>query len=247
MDFGIKGKRAAVAAASTGLGFATARALIDEGVTVAICGRDADRINAAAASLGPLARPVVADVSTAAGASASIVSAREALGGPIDILVANGGGPPTGTFETTELDAYVKAFESNALAAIAMCQGAIPDMTASGWGRVVAITSVVAKQPAPYLILSSTARAGLTAFLKTTAVAVGKHGITVNSALPGSHSTDRIKHLYGDNPDTSAIPVGALGRPEDFGASVAFLCSDQARYITGQALVIDGGGYPALW
>ena len=247
MDLGLHGKRAAVAAASAGLGFASAKVLADEGVTVAICGRDEQRIKAAAAAIGPLAIALVCDVSTTAGATSFIEQARAALGDTIDILVANGGGPPTGTFATTELSAYATAFESNAMATIAMCKATIPDMQAQGWGRVVAITSVVVKQPAQYLILSNTARAGLQAFLKTTAIAVAADGVTVNSALPGSHATDRIKHLYGDVPDVSNIPVRALGRPEDFGAAVAFLCSDQARYITGTALVLDGGGYAGLW
>jgi 3-oxoacyl-[acyl-carrier protein] reductase len=172
-----------------------------------------------------------------------VTQAAAALGG-IDILVANGGGPPTGNFASTDLDAYRKAFEGNAVASIAMCQAAIPGMQAQGWGRVVAITSIVVKMPAQYLILSNTSRAALTAFLKTTALSVAADGVTVNSVMPGSHSTDRIKHLYGDTPDLSAIPVG---RPEDFGATVAFLCSDHARYITGTALALDGGGYPGLW
>ena len=130
---------------------------------------------------------------------------------------------------------------------MAMCKGTIPDMQARKWGRVVAITSVVVKQPVPYLILSNTARAALQAFLKTTALAVAADGVTVNSALPGSHLTARIKHLYGDEPDVSAIPVRTVGRPDDFGAAVTFLCSDQARYITGSALAIDGGFYGGLW
>lgn len=246
MDLGLNGKTAAVAAASTGLGFATARVLVSEGVRVAICGRDQERINAAAQELGVNAVPIVADVATAEGASAFVNAARAELG-TVDILVANGGGPPKGGFDDTDLNAYRNAFESNALATIAMCQAALPSMRANKWGRVVAITSVVAKMPADYLILSNTARAGLTAFLKTTSSAVGPDGVTVNSALPGSHATDRIKLLYGDNPDVSRTPLRALGRPEDFGAAVAFLCSDQARYITGQTLVIDGGGYPGLW
>ncbi len=246
MDLGLKGKRAAVAASSKGLGFATAQVLAAEGVRVAICSRDETRVREAAEKIGPLAIAIVADVSTAAGATAFTEQAAAALGG-IDILVANGGGPPKGGFADTELEAYVRTFESNALATIAMCKVAIPLMEAQGWGRVVAITSVVAKQPAPYLILSNTARAGLQAFLKTTALAVGKHGITVNSVLPGSHLTDRIKHLYGDNPDVSEIPMRALGRPGDFGAAVAFLCSDQARYITGSALTVDGGSYAGIW
>ena len=246
MDLGIKGKRAAVAAASAGLGLATAKALAAEGVHVAICGRDEAKVKAAAAEIGAGAVAIVADVSTTAGAISFIEQANAALGG-IDILIANGGGPPTGTFTSTPLEAYAKAFESNAMASIAMCQAVIPAMRAQMWGRVVAITSVVVKQPAAYLILSTTARAGLQAFLKTTATEVAPDGVTVNSALPGSHLTDRIKHLYGEDPDVSAIPARALGRPADFGAAVAFLCSDSARYITGTALAIDGGGYTGLW
>ncbi len=246
MDLGITGKRAAVAAASTGLGFATAKALADEGVAVAICGRDEARITAAAEAIGQGCVAIVADVGSAAGATAFVEQARYALGG-IDILIANGGGPPTGTFASTDLDAYRAAFESNAMASIAMCQAAIAEMQERSWGRVVAITSVVVKMPAQYLILSNTARAGLTAFLKTTALAVAADGVTVNSLMPGSHATDRIKHLYGDTPDVSNIPVRALGRPEDFGATAAFLCSDHARYITGSAIALDGGGYPGLF
>ncbi len=246
MDLGISGKTAAVAASSTGLGFASAAVLVAEGVRVAICGRDKARIDEAAARLGPLATPLVADVSTADGATGFVQAAIEALG-QVDILVGNGGGPPKGGFNEIELDRYRDAFESNALATIAMCKTAIPAMSERGWGRVVAITSVVVKQPAAYLILSNTARAGLTAFLKTTAITVAATGVTVNSVMPGSHATDRIKVLYGDNPDLSAIPVGALGRPQDFGATVGFLCSDQARYITGQAIVVDGGAYPAVF
>ena len=246
MDLGISGKRAAVAAASAGLGLATAKALIAEGVKVAICGRDADRLAAAAASLGPLVIAIHADVSDTAGATAFVEEAIARLGG-VDILVANCGGPPTGNFATTDLDAYRKAFESNTLSSVAMCQAAIPGMQAQRWGRVVAITSVVVKQPAPYLILSNTARSALTAFLKSTSLVVGPDNVTVNSIMPGSHATDRIRHLYGDEPDVSGNPMRALGRPEDFGAVAAFLCSDQARYITGTSVVVDGGGYPGLF
>lgn len=246
MDLGIAGKRAAVAAASAGLGYATAKALANEGVHVAICGRDEARVSAAASEIGHGVIAIVADVSTAEGATAFIEQAAAALGG-IDILVANGGGPPPGTFATTSVDAYRKAFEGNAVATIAMCQAALPGMQERKWGRVVAITSAVVKMPAQYLILSNTARAGLTAFLKTTATAVASDGVTVNSLLPGSHLTDRIKQLYGDTPDVSAIPTGEIGRPEDFGATAAFLCSDHARFITGSALALDGGSYPGLF
>ena len=134
MDLGIKGKRAAVAASSTGLGFASAKCLVDEGVQVAICSRDEDRVKAAAAKLGPLATPIVADVSTAEGATAFVEQAIAALGG-IDILVANGGGPPSGGLDVHDLDAFTKAFETNALASIAMVKAALPGMRAQHWGR----------------------------------------------------------------------------------------------------------------
>lgn len=247
MDLGISGKRAAVAAASAGLGFASAKALADDGVHVVICGRDRARVDAAAAAIGHGCIPLVADVATADGATDFVARATEALGG-LDILVANGGGPPPGTFATLDLDAYRAAFESNAMASIAMVRAAIPGMQAQHWGRVVAITSAVVKMPAQVLMLSNTARAALTGFLKTAAIAVAADGVTVNSALPGAHLTDRIRKLNpGREPDASAIPVRAIGRPEDFGAAVAFLCSDQARFITGTALAVDGGAYPGLW
>ena len=155
MDLGISGRRAAVAAASQGLGKATAAALAAEGVAVALCSRDRDRVEAAAADI-PGAVPLVADVSTEEGAIAFVRAARDALGG-VDILVANGGGPPPGNFATTETAAYRAAFEQNCLATIAMCAEVVPAMQAGHWGRVLAITSVAVRQPIPNLILSNTA------------------------------------------------------------------------------------------
>jgi len=162
--------------------------------------------------------------------------------------VANAGGPPPGTFASTPLEAYPAALELNLLSVVAMCQVAVPPMQAQGWGRVVAITSVSVRQPIPHLILSNTARAGVTGFLKTLALEVAGDGVTVNSVLPGSHDTDRLRSLYGGDASAAAadIPVGHLGRPADFGAVAAFLCSDQARFITGAAIPVEGGAYRAL-
>ncbi|HEX7520987.1 MAG TPA: SDR family NAD(P)-dependent oxidoreductase, partial [Acidimicrobiia bacterium] len=128
MDLGINGRRAAVAAASRGLGFGCAQALAAEGVQVAICGRDAERIQTAAAKIGARATPIVADVSTAAGATEFAQAARQALGGVVDILVANAGGPPFGNFASIDLDQYAAAFELNCLSTIAMCEELVPDM-----------------------------------------------------------------------------------------------------------------------
>lgn len=246
MDLGIAGRRAAVAASSAGLGFAAARALAAEGVRVAICGRDPDRLAAAAAQIEGVVS-IQADVATTQGATGFVEQASSALGG-LDILVANAGGPPAGTFATTSLDAYAPALELNLLSTVAMCHAAVPAMRQQGWGRVVAVTSVAVRQPIAELILSNTARAGATGFLKTLAREVAPDGVTVNSVQPGLHGTDRLRQLYGGDLSTAAsvVPAGIIGRPEDFGQTVAFLCSDAARFVTGAALPIDGGAYQGL-
>jgi 3-oxoacyl-[acyl-carrier protein] reductase len=248
MDLGINGRRAAVAGASSGLGLATARALAAAGVRVAICGRDPDRIERAAASIEGSVVSVVADVATIEGATAFIGDAVAALGGELDILVTNAGGPPPGTFASTPVDAYAPAIDLNLLSVVAMCKAAVPTMQGRNWGRVVAITSIAVRQPIPSLILSNTARAGATGFLKTLALEVAGDGVTVNSLQPGSHDTDRLRGMYGGDLSAAAAatPAGVVGRPEDFGAVAAFLCSDQARFITGAAIPVDGGAYRAL-
>ena len=247
MDLGLSGRTAAVAGASAGLGLATAQALAAEGVTVAICGRDRERIEAAARTVGGNAVPIVADLGTPDGATAFVEEAVAALG-QVDVLVPNAGGPPAGTFASTPLDAYLPALQLNLLSTVAMCQAAVPAMVDRGWGRVVAITSASVRQPLPSLILSNTARAGVTGFLKTLSLEVAAHGVTVNSVQPGLHATDRLKHLYGDDTSAAAkdVPTRTVGRPEDFGAVVAFLCSDAARFVTGAALPVDGGNTRGL-
>jgi 3-oxoacyl-[acyl-carrier protein] reductase len=243
MDLGISGRRAAVAAASRGLGFATAAALAAEGVRVAMCSRDGDAIDAAARRIGQDAVPLTADVSTANGARQFVDAAREALGG-VDILVTNAGGPPPGDFSSIRVDQYLAALELNCLSVIAMCDAAVPEMRQRRWGRVVAITSIAVRQPIPQLILSNTARAGATGFLKTLAREVAGDGVTVNSLQPGIHDTERVRDL--GNADTSGIPAGMMGRPEDFGAIAAFVSSEYARFLTGTAIHVDGGAYAGL-
>jgi 3-oxoacyl-[acyl-carrier protein] reductase len=240
MDLGIHGKRAAVAAASTGLGFASARALADEGVQVAICGRDRVRIDAAADRIGSNATPFVADVGSPDGAAGFVAAAADALGG-LDILVTNAGGPPHGNFATTPVEAYPAALDLNLMSVVAMCKAAVPPMQERGWGRVVAITSVAVRQPMAQLILSNTARAGATGFLKTLAREVAADGVTVNSVQPGLHLTDRVLEVYPEG-----LPDRPIGDPADFGQVVAFLCSEQARFTTGVQLHVDGGDYAGL-
>jgi 3-oxoacyl-[acyl-carrier protein] reductase len=181
------------------------------------------------------------------GGAAFVAEAERALGG-VDILVTNAGGPPPATFATAGIDQYAEAFELNCRSAIAMCQAAVPAMQQRGWGRVLAITSIAVRQPIGALILSNTARAGLTGFLKTLAREVAADGVTVNSLQPGSHDTARIRQVYGDDLDALAadIPVGFVGDAGDFGRVAAFLCSEHARFVTGTAVPVDGGAYAAV-
>lgn len=246
MHLGIDDKRAAVAASTSGLGLGVARALAAEGCTVVMNGRDEGRLAKAVAQVeGAIAVP--GDVGTADGASRFVAGAEEALGG-VDILVTNAGGPPAGTFATTEVDDYAGALELNLISSAAMCHAAVPAMQERGWGRVVAITSISVRQPIATLLLSNTARAGLTGFLKTLAREVAADGVTVNSLQPGYHATPRLQAVRGGDLDALAaeVPAGFVGDPDDFGRVAAFLCSDAARFVTGAALPVDGGAYAGL-
>lgn len=247
MELGLHGRRAAVAAASGGLGFASAAALTAEGARVVICGRDLGRIEAAAAQIGHGCIGLVQDVADAAGGASFVAAASEALGG-LDIVVANGGGPAAGNFAATPVDAYQAALDLNLLSVVGMAKVAVPAMQAQGWGRFIAITSLSARQPMANLILSNTARAGVTGFLKTVAREVARDGVTVNSVQPGLHATNRLLSLYGGDMSNIAdgVPAGVIGDPADFGSIVTFLCSDQAKFVTGLQLHIDGGSYAAL-
>lgn len=247
MDLGIRGRTAAVAAATAGLGFASAKALVAAGVRVAICGRTSQRVAAAVAALGGDTVGIECDVATPGGASMFVEMARERLG-HVDILVANGGGPKPGNFASLTVDDYLPALEQSLLSVVAMCQAAVPAMRERTWGRVAAITSVSVRQPIANLILSNTARAGVTGFLKTLAREVAADGVTVNSVQPGIHATDRITQLYGAQPDAKqlGIPAGVVGDPADFGKVVAFLCGEPARFITGVHVPVDGGSYAGL-
>jgi 3-oxoacyl-[acyl-carrier protein] reductase len=246
MDLGISGKRAVVAASTSGLGLATAVALADAGCKVVINGRTearlAETVPKVAGSI-----PIAGDLATQAGAEAFIDAAANVLGG-VDILITNAGGPPPGNFTETDVSAYAAALEMNLVSMAAMCKRVVPDMQAQKWGRIVAITSTSVHTPMPNLILSNTARSGLTSLLKTLALEVVGDGITVNTAQPGLHLTPRITDLYSGNVDDMAAmqPTGRIGDAADFGQVVAFLCSEQANYITGVSIPVDGGRFTQL-
>lgn len=246
MDLGISGKRAVVAASTSGLGLATAVALSEAGCQVVVNGRTAEKVAATAESIDN-AIGVAGDLSTSAGAEAFIDEAATALGG-IDILITNAGGPPPGNFADTDIGAYAAAIEMNLISMAAMCKKVVPGMQAQQWGRIVAITSTSVHTPMPTLILSNTARSGLTSLLKTLALEVVGDGITVNTVQPGVHLTPRITDIYGGGVDKLAeqTPTGRIGDPGDFGQVTAFLCSEQANYITGVSIPVDGGRFTAL-
>ncbi|MCB1283454.1 MAG: SDR family oxidoreductase [Microthrixaceae bacterium] len=248
MNLGISHRRAIVAAGSAGLGLATARALAGEGVAVAICGRNPDRLNAALASLGSGAVAIVADMSVPGDATRFAAEAQDRLGGTIDIVVANAGGPPPGTALSTDPDAYRGALELNFISGVELIQAVVSPMRAQRWGRVIAVTSIGARQPIANLAASSSARAAMTSFIKTLSLEIAADQVTANTIQPGLHATDRVLALHGGDPSGAAasVPVGRLGDAAEFGAAAAFLCSEHAGFITGTSLLLDGGASTAL-
>ena len=241
MDLRLNGRKALVTGASSGLGLACAQALAAEGVEVVLASRSPERLEKAVQNIDG-ASWIAADVSDPHAATDLVAAATERLG-QLDILVCNAGGPPAGDFASTDLDAYEPALRLNLLSTVALCSAAVPSMQEQNWGRVLAITSITVREPNPRLILSNTARAGVTGFLKTLAREVAADGVTVNSIQPGLHATDRLQSVYGDQIDDvmARTPSGKLGDPNDFGQVAAFLCSESAGYITGAAIPIDGG------
>lgn len=251
MDLGLTGRTALVLGGSQGLGQSCARALAEEGATVVINGRDADRARSAADAIG--AKWVAGDVSTAASRAAILIEAR-ALVGSIDILVTNAGGPPPGPFENHDHETWLKAIETNMLSAIDFTRQVLPDMIAKGFGRIVNITSFTVREPYPNMGLATGVRAGLTGTMAALAREVAAKGVTVNNLLPGLMDTGALKRVYaaqskaqGISEDeakarmAASVPMQRLGLAEDFGPACAFLCSRHASYITGQNLTVDGG------
>jgi 3-oxoacyl-[acyl-carrier protein] reductase len=248
VDLGLKDRRAFVAAASKGLGRASAKAMVDEGARVFISSRDVASLEATAKQIGA-AGWHAADVSKAGEPEAAVEVAAKQLGG-LDILVVNSGGPPAGTFQATKLDDWDAAHELLLMGAVRLITAALPHLKASGQGRILIITSIAVRQPIPYLALSNAIRGAVTGLAKTLARELAPDGITVNCVAPGTILTDRIRQLAGrSGGDVDAalremgnqIPAGRVGTPEEFGAICAFLCSKSAGFITGQTIGIDGG------
>ena len=258
MDLGIAGRKALLCASSQGLGYACAQALAREGVIVTINGRNEDKLRKAANVLSEVGEQdvgyVVGDVTTDAGRAALL----ESCPAP-DILLNNNAGPSAKQFMDTEKSDWRATLEGNMIAPIVLIHAVLPGMIERKFGRIVNITSAMVTAPKPHHTLSAGARAGLTASLKALSLDVAKHNVTINNMLPERFDTRRqeqmarawmkregITYEQARALQVKAIAANRLGRPEEFGAAFAFLCSAHAGYISGQNLHLDGGSYPAL-
>lgn len=258
MDLGIRGRKAIVCASSQGLGLACASALADEGCDVVINGRDAMKLQAAAAALartsGAKVTPVVADLNTESGRAALLSACPEP-----DILVNNNAGPPPGQLADWDHDAWIGALEANLIAAVLLMRAVLPGMRARRFGRIVNITSAMVKTPHAAMGLSTAARAGLTAVSKALAREVIADNVTINNLLPERFDTPRqefmVQRLMAQQGFSreearrqiaDTVPAGRFGDPQEFGAACAFLCSARAGFTTGQNLQLDGGAYAGL-
>ena len=258
MDLGISGKTALLCASSQGLGFACAEALVTEGVNVVVNGRDADKLEFAVKRLSQLntasVEAVVADVTTDDGREALLSACPDP-----DILLNNNAGPSPKVFLDTVPEDWQVTLTGNMVAPLLLIHGVLPGMIERGFGRIVNITSAMVATPRPHHTLSAGARAGLTASLKALSFDVAKHNVTINNMLPERIDTNRqeqmaraamirenISYEVARELQIKSIAAARLGRPEEFGAAFAFLCSVHAGYISGQNLHLDGGSYPAL-
>lgn len=255
MDLGIRGKVALVTGASSGIGKAVALALAAEGVTLAVAARRESELDAVADQAKVLgatdAQAFGVDLTQAASIGSMVGRVNDAFG-EIDILVANGGGPKVGTFTKLSLDDWDTAYRAVLRNMLELVNAVVPAMTARQWGRIVALTSSSVKQPIPNLVLSNAFRTALVSALKSLSIEVGPNGITVNSIATGRILTDRLRALYSNEDELLAaarndIPLQRVGTPGELAPMVAFLCSEPARYITGQTIAVDGGMIKSLF
>jgi 3-oxoacyl-[acyl-carrier protein] reductase len=247
LDLGLNGRTALVFGASSGLGLASAEALAAEGANVTLVGRRRELVVREAERIGGLG--LRGDVTVPRDLERAVEQTLAAFGG-LDILVWNSGGPPPGTALDVTPDVLDQAYELLLQPLVRLTHRCLPHLAASDAGRIVAITSLAAKEPTRHLALSNALRPAVTGLLKTLAAELGPQGITVNCVAPGRIATARLEQLYPGGPsdaDLSDIPLRRWGEPHEFGDVVCFLASGRARYITGQTIVVDGGLQRALF
>ncbi len=261
MELGISDKVALVCGGSRGIAYAAAEEFAREGCRIVICARGAEALLSAAARLGSTGSEVLAieaDLSTDDGI-ARVVEQTTARFGRVDILLCNTGGPTPGGAMDHGWSAWQKAGELLLRSVVGLTQAFVPGMRERGWGRVVTITSLAVKRPQVSLVLSNSMRAAVTGYMRTLADEVAGDGVTVNSVLPGYTATERLEVLAsatslrtGQTPDSvlaawaADAPVGRLGNPAELAAVIVFLCSARAGFMTGQAVLVDGGAVKSL-
>jgi len=259
MDLGIAGKWALVCGASKGLGFGCAQALAAEGVNLVVNARTPEAIRDAADRLASEYRvkvmPVACDITTEAGRAEALAACPQ-----VDILVTNAGGPPPGDFRDWTREHWIAAIDANMLTPIELIKSTVDAMITRRFGRIVNITSSSVKAPIEILGLSNGARSGLTGFVAGLSRKTVEHNVTINNLLPGQFDTDRLRgttattaQKLGKSVDEVAesrrmlIPAKRFGNSLEFGQMCAYLCSQQASYMTGQNVLLDGGAYPGTY
>ena len=257
MDLSIKGKNAIVCASSQGLGKSAAVDLAKEGVNLAICSRNKDKINLVKEEIEQTSDVKVvaieADLSSEKDISALFQEAKKELKA-IDILINNNGGPPPSTFEELTDEDWQRTFNSTMMSAIRLSKLVLPDMKKNKWGRIINISSVSVKTPVNGLFLSNSIRMGVLGWAKALSDEVAPHGITVNSVCPGTTKTERIEQILNAQSESSgkdkseieeamanSIPMLRIGEASDLSALITFLASEKASYMTGLAVQVDGG------
>jgi len=250
MDLDLIDRTFLVTAASRGLGFSVAKSLADEGAEVIICGRNEESLKKATSELGELARYYVADVSK----QEDVKRLLKNIGSEIlrlDGLFVNAGGPPAGTFATLSDDDWKKAIDLTLMSAVWLTRETIPFMRLSDSPSILYSTSISVKQPINNLLLSNTIRPAVIGMMRTLATELTPEQIRVNAICPGYIHTERVEELMAGSESTAEsitarIPLGRMGKPEEFGPVCAFLLSPLSSYIHGALLLVDGGLYQGM-